>query len=92
MGREAYRSPRDDLAKPVYDSLLRYTTVYSETKPGIMGDDDELFQLLLAAADRVDHYCNRHFYPRTAMLVFYGKGTSQLLFPDLIAVTSLKRR
>ncbi len=38
----------------------------------------------------MDHYCNRHFYPRTDTLVFDGRGTAQLLVPDLILITSLK--
>ena len=82
MAREAFRSLYGDLTKLKDDSLLK-------DPAGGTGDDDELFQLLLAASDWVDHYCNRHFYPRTETLVFDGKGTAQLLVPDLIAVTSL---
>ncbi|MDA1128120.1 MAG: hypothetical protein O2913_05400, partial [Chloroflexi bacterium] len=83
MAREAFRSLYGDLAKLKDDSLLKNPA--SGT-----GDDDELFQLLLAVSDWVDHYCNRHFYPRTQTLVFDGKETAQLLLPDLISITSLK--
>lgn len=83
MGREAYRSIYEDLTKLKDDSLLKGPA-------GGAGDDDELFQLLLAVSDRVDHYCNRHFYSRTDTLVFNGRGASQLLVPDLISVTALK--
>ncbi|MBC8281599.1 MAG: hypothetical protein H8E48_12495 [Chloroflexi bacterium] len=83
MGREAYRSLYGDLTKLKDDGLLK-------DPAGGTGDDDELFQLLLAVSDWVDHYCNRHFYPRTDTLVFDGKGASQLLIPDLISVTSIK--
>ena len=83
MAREAYRSLYGDLTKLKDDSLLK-------DPAGGTGDDDELFQLLLSVSDWVDHYCNRHFYPRTETLVFDGGGTAQLLVPDLISVTSLK--
>jgi hypothetical protein len=83
MGREAYRSLYGDLTKLKDDSLLK-------DPAGGAGDDDELFQLLLSVSDWVDHYCNRHFYPRTDTLVFDGRGTVQLLVPDLISITSLK--
>ena len=83
MAREAYRSVYGDLTKLKDDSLLK-------DPAGGAGDDDELFQLLLAVSDWVDRYCNRHFYPQTDTLVFDGRGTSQLLLPDLISVTSLK--
>ena len=83
MGREAFRSLYGDLTKLKDDSLLK-------DPAGGAGDDNELFQLLLAVSDWVDHYCNRHFYPRTDTMVFDGKGTAQLLVPDLISVTSLK--
>lgn len=53
------------------------------------GDDDELFELLLAVSDWVDHYCNRHFYPRVETLLFDGTGGDRLPVPDLIAVTEL---
>ena len=49
-----------------------------------------VLQLLLAVSNWVDHYCNRHFYPRTETLVFDGTGSAQLLAPDLISITSLK--
>ena len=83
MAREAYRSLYGDLTKLKDDSLLK-------DPAGGTGDDDELFQLLLSVSDWVDNYCNRHFYPRTETLVFDGRGTAQLLVPDLISVTSLK--
>ncbi len=82
MGREGYRSLYGDLTKLKDDSLLK-------DPAGGSGDDDELFQLLLSVSDWVDNYCNRHFYPRTDTLVFDGRGTAQLLLPDLISVTSL---
>ena len=82
MGREAYRSLYGDLTKVKDDSALKDPAAGS-------GDDDELFQLLIAVSDWVDHYCNRHFYPRTQTLEFDGGG-GQLLVPDLISVTSLK--
>lgn len=83
MGREAYRSLYGDLTKLKDDSLLK-------DPAGGTGDDDELFQLLLAVSDWIDHYCNRHFYPRTETLVFDGTGGTRLLVPDLISVDSLK--
>ena len=83
MGREAYRSLYGDLTKLKDDSLLK------DPASGA-GDDDELFQLLLSVSDWVDHYCNRHIYPRTDTLVFDGRGTAQLLVPDLVSVTTLK--
>lgn len=83
MAREAFRSLYGDLTKLKDDSVLK-------DPAGGSGDDDELFQLLLAISDWVDNYCNRHFYPRTKTLVFDGKGSAQLLAPDLISVTSLK--
>ncbi len=83
MAREAFRSLYGDLTKLKDDSLLK-------DPAGGSADDTELFQLLLAVSDWVDHYCNRHFYPRTETLVFDGKGTAQLLTPDLISVTSVK--
>ena len=52
-------------------------------------DDDELFELLLAVSDWVDHYCNRHFYPRVETLLFDGTGGDRLLAPDLISVSEL---
>ena len=83
MGREAYRSLYGDLTKLKDDSLLKDPAAGS-------GDDDEMFQLLIAVSDWVDHYCNRHFYPRTQTLVFDGNGGARLLIPDLVSLTSLK--
>jgi hypothetical protein len=83
MARESYHSLYGDLTKLKDDSLLK------DPASGT-GDDDELFQLLLPVSDWVDHYCNRHFYPRTDTLVFDGRGTAQILVPDLILITSLK--
>ena len=82
MARESFRSLYGDLTKLKDNSLLK-------DPAGGAADDDELFQLLLAVSDWVDRYCNRHFYPRTETLVFDGRGTAQLLVPDLISVTSL---
>ena len=83
MAREAYRSLYGDLTKLKDDSLLKDPAAGA-------GDDDEMFQLLLAVSDWVDHYCSRHFYPRTQTLRFDGNGSSKLLIPDLISLTSLK--
>ena len=83
MAREAYRSLYGDLTKLKDDSLLKDPAAGS-------GDDDEMFQLLLTISDWVDHYCNRHFYPRTQTLEFDGSGTNRLLIPGLISLTSLK--
>lgn len=83
MGREAYRSLYGDLTKLKDDSVLKDPAAGT-------GDDDELFQLLLAVSDWVDQFCNRFFYPRTQTLEFDGNGSSTLLLPDLISITSLK--
>ena len=83
MGREAYRSLYGDLTKLKDDSLLKDPAAGS-------GDDDEMFQLLIAVSDWVEFYCNRHFYPRTQTLVFDGNSAGRLLVPDLVSVTSLK--
>ena len=82
MAREAYRSLYGDLTKLKDDSVLKDPAAGSD-------DDDELFELLLAVSDWVDHYCNRHFYPRVETLVFDGPGGDRLLVPDLIAVGEL---
>ncbi len=82
MAREAYRSLYGDLTKLKDDSVLKDPAAGSD-------DDDELFELLLAVSDWVDHYCNRHFYPRAETLLFDGPGSDRLLVPDLIAVTEL---
>ena len=83
MAREAYRSLYGDLTKFKDDSLLKDPAAGT-------GDDAEMFQLLLAVSDWVDHYCNRHFYPRTQALEFDGNGSARLLIPDLVSLTSLK--
>lgn len=83
MAREAYRSLYGDLIKLKDDSLLKDPAAGT-------GDDDEMFQLLLAVSDWVDHYCNRHFYPRTQTLAFDGNGATRLLIPDLVSLASLK--
>lgn len=83
MAREAYRSLYGDLTKLKDSSLL-------DNPAGGAGDDDELFQLLLAVSDQIDGYCSRHFYPRTATRTFDGTADTQLTIPDLISVTSLK--
>lgn len=82
MAREAYRSLYGDLTKLKDDSVLKDPAAGPD-------DDDELFELLLAVSDWVDHYCNRHFYPRLEALLFDGTGGERLLVPDLIAVSEL---
>ena len=82
MAREAYRSLYGDLTKLKDDSVLKDPAAGAD-------DDDELFELLLAVSDWVDHYCNRHFYPRVEELLFDGTGGARLLVPDLVAVTEL---
>ena len=82
MAREAYRSLYGDLTKLKDDSVLKDPAAGSD-------DDDELFELLLAVSDWVDHYCNRHFYPRVEALLFDGTGGDRLLVPDLVAVSEL---
>ena len=49
-----------------------------------------MFQLLVVVSDWVDHYCNRHFYPRTQTLEYDGNGVTRLIIPDLVSLTSLK--
>jgi hypothetical protein len=83
MAREAYRSLYGDLTKLKDDSLLKDPAAGS-------GDDNEMFQLLLAVSDWVEAYTNRHFYPRTQTLEFDGTGSDRLLIPDLAAITSIK--
>jgi len=83
MAHEAYRSLYGDLGKLKDDSLIK------DPASGT-GDDDELFQLLLSVSEWVDHCCNRHFYPRTDSLVFDGRGSVQLLIPELISLASFK--
>ena len=82
MAREAYRSLYGDLTKMKDDSVLKDPAAGTD-------DDDELFELLLAVSDWVDHYCNRHFYPRAETLLFDGPGGDRLLVPDSVAVTEL---
>ena len=82
MAREAYRSLYGDLTKLKDDSVLKDPAAGPD-------DDDELFELLLAVSDWVDHYCNRHFYPRAEALLFDGTGGDRLLVPDLVAVSEL---
>ena len=82
MAREAYRSLYGDLTKLKDDSVLKNPAAGAD-------DDEELFELLLAVSDWVDHYCNRHFYPRVETLLFDGPGGDRLLVPDLIAVSEL---
>ena len=83
MAREAYRSLYGDLTKLKDDSLLKDPAAGS-------GDDDEMFQLLLTISDWVDHFCIRHFYPRTQTLEFDGSGSTRLLIPDMTSLTSIK--
>ena len=82
MAREAYRSLYGDLTKLKDDGVLKDPAAGPD-------DDDELFELLLAVSDWVDHYCNRHFYPRVETLLFDGSGGDRLTVPDLIAVSEL---
>lgn len=82
MAREAYRSLYGDLTKMKDDSVLKDPAAGTD-------DDDELFELLLAVSDWVDHYCNRHFYPRSETLLFDGSGGDRLLVPDLVAISEL---
>ena len=82
MAREAYRSIYGDLTKLKDDSVLKDPAAGS-------GDDDELFELLLAVSDWVDGYCNRHFYPRVETLIFDGPGSDRLLVPDLVAAAEV---
>ncbi|MEE8465140.1 MAG: hypothetical protein V3S68_01595, partial [Dehalococcoidia bacterium] len=83
MARESFRSLYGDLTKLKDDSLLKDPAAGSD-------DDDELFQLLLAVSDWVDHWCNRHFYMRIETLFFDGTGDKQLLVPDLVSEGTLK--
>ena len=83
MAREAYRSLYGDLTKLKDDSLLKDPAAGT-------GDDNEMFQLILAVSDWVDRYCNRHFYSRTQTLEFDGNGAGRLLIPDLVSLSSLK--
>ncbi len=82
MAREAYRSLYGDLTKLKDDSVLKDPAAGPD-------DDNELFELLLAVSDWIDHYCNRHFYPRAETLLFDGSGGDRLLTPDLISVAEL---
>ena len=82
MAREAYRSLYGDLTKLKDDSVLKDPAAGPD-------DDDELFELLVAVSDWIDHYCNRHFYPRAETLLFDGSGGDRLLTPDLISVAEL---
>ena len=81
--KEAYRSLYGDLAKLKDQTLLK-------DPAGGTGQDTELWQLLAAVSEWVDRYCNRHFYPRVQTLEFDGLAETELLIPDLVAITSLK--
>lgn len=83
MAREAYRSLYGDLTK------LKDTSLLNDPAGGT-ADDDELFQLLLAASVLTEDHCNRHFYTLTTTRRFDGPGGATLLVPDLISVTTLK--
>ena len=83
MAREACRSLYGDLTKLKDDSLLKDPAAGA-------GDDNEMFQLLLAVSDWVDHFCNRYFYSKTQTMEFDGTGSTRLLIPDLVSLTSLK--
>ena len=82
MAREAYRSLYGDLRKLKDNSLL-------DDPAAGAGDDDELFELLLAVSAWVDAYCNRCFYPLTAARRFDGTGGARLPVPDLVSLTGL---
>ncbi|MEE8465786.1 MAG: hypothetical protein V3S68_04860 [Dehalococcoidia bacterium] len=83
MAREAYRSLYGDLTKLKDSSLLK--------DPGAgTGDDDELWQLLMATSDWVDHYCNRRFFPYRRTLEFTGPGAPKLQIEDVIEIDSVK--
>jgi len=83
MAREAYRSLYGDLLKLKDTSLL-------DDPAGGTGDDNEMFQLLLSVSEAIEQYTNRHFYTLTTTKLFDGSGTTRLLVPDLLSVTSLK--
>ena len=85
MAREAYRSLYGDLRKLKDNSLL-------DDPAAGNGDDDELFELLLAVFTWVDAYCNRHFYPLTAARRFDGTGGVRLPVTDLVSLASLNHR
>ena len=82
MAREAYRSLYGDLRKLKDNSLL-------DDPAAGDGDDDEMFELLLAVSAWVDAYCNRCFYPLTAARRFDGTGGARLPVPDLVSLTGL---
>lgn len=83
MVREAYRSLYGDLLKIKDDAHLSGVI-------GTTGDDTEIWELLAAVSDWVDHYCNRHFYPRQQTLELDGSGTTKLLVPDLLTLDTIK--
>ena len=83
MAREAYRSLYGDLTKLKDDTLLKDPAAGS-------GDDDELFQLLLAMSEWTDGYCNRRFYPHARTLRLDGSGSGRLAVPDLVSLDWLK--
>lgn len=83
MAREAYRPLLGDLKKLKDSSLLN-------DPAGGTGDDDELFQLLLATSEAIERYCNRNFIPIVDTRYFDGTGTTVLFVPDLTNITTLK--
>lgn len=83
MAREAYRSLYGDLTKLKDKSLL-------DDPAGGPTQDDELFQLLLAASVQMDYLRDRHFYSLVDTRVFDIEDKACLPVPDLIAVTTLK--
>lgn len=83
MARIAYRSLYSDLTRLKDDANLKDPAAGT-------GDDPELWELLVDVSEWIDHYTNRHFYPRVQTLEFDGDGSIDLLIPDLAAITSLK--
>ena len=84
MAREAYRSLYGDLKK------LKDTSLLNDPAGGT-GDDDELWQLLLATSEAVERYCNRSFATITETRTFDGPefDADRLIVPDLCVLTTL---
>ncbi len=84
MTREAYRSLFGDLTKLKDSSLL------NDPAAGT-GDDNELFQLLMAVSETVERFLNLQVVPltRTRNLDVESARPS-ILVPELISVTTLK--
>ena len=52
--------------------------------------DTQLLDLLETVSRQIDRHTNRHFYVLNTTRAFDGDGSSVLLVPDLISITSLK--